>query len=473
MRPVAARPLSAPPPGLVLASPSSPWRTVGRMVGLVILLYLIATPVTFIFVGLLDGNLDLEPGPANPWISLTGALCSLPLVALVLYLRRPRLTHVILAEAAAGGQHAHQLPGETVLQTPWPTVLRHHLIRRSPPLDLPRPGPLAALFLGAVGVMVFVLVPLGAVQAVGAQVVLFLLLLIPAWLIGFSIPVFIWWAVSSEVLQLQTDRRQGEAMLIAGMLSTFPALVINSLLFPMGLSAIGVEGAAMIEALTVTVSAPVGEELCKLVAVVSLSRMIDSSRRGLQVGFTVGLGFAMLENLQYILFSLVAEPTTAAVSYGLTSVLRGIGSIPGHAVWTGLSGYALGYVRARSMQPRQGGDASPATWGLFDAQTGQALATATSAWVVQRDTWVRRVASTFGPAPPREVIPAVLVGIAGHALWNGSTVLLDVWLGGATLLTQAVVMIGWILFLVVLVLQAGRRLFGAALEDAFGPRNLP
>ena len=96
------------------------------------------------------------------------------------------------------GQHAHQLPGETVLQTPWPTVLRHHLIRRSPPLDLPRPGPLAALFLGAVGVMVFVLVPLGALQAVGAQIILFLVLLIPAWSIGFSIPVFIWWAVSSR-----------------------------------------------------------------------------------------------------------------------------------------------------------------------------------------------------------------------------------------------------------------------------------
>ena len=219
-----------------------PWRTVGRMVGLVILLYLIATPVTFIFVGLLDGDFDFKPGPANPWMTMTGALCSLPLVALVLYLRRPRLTHVILAEAATGGQHAHQLPGETVLQTPWPTLLRHHLIRRSPPLDLPRPGPLAGLFLGAVGVMVLVLVPLGAVEAVGAQIVVFLLLLIPAWLIGFSVPVFIWWAVSSEVLRLQTDRRQGEAMLIAGMLSTFPAVVINSLLFPMGLAPLASPG---------------------------------------------------------------------------------------------------------------------------------------------------------------------------------------------------------------------------------------
>ncbi|MGB1462681.1 MAG: hypothetical protein ACPG8Q_04020, partial [Candidatus Poseidoniaceae archaeon] len=97
MRPVAARPLSPPPAGLVLASPSSPWRTVGRMVGLVILLYLISTPIYFIFVGLLDGDFDFQPGPANPWMTMTGALCSLPLVALVLYLRRPRLTHVILA----------------------------------------------------------------------------------------------------------------------------------------------------------------------------------------------------------------------------------------------------------------------------------------------------------------------------------------------------------------------------------------
>ena len=55
--------LVAPAVGLVLASPSTPWRTVGRMVGLVILLYLIATPVTFIFVGLLDGDFDLQPGP--------------------------------------------------------------------------------------------------------------------------------------------------------------------------------------------------------------------------------------------------------------------------------------------------------------------------------------------------------------------------------------------------------------------------
>ena len=69
------------------------------------------------------------------------------------------------------------------------------------------------------------------------------------------------------------------------------------------------------------------------------------------------------------------------------------------------------------------------------------------------------------------VVPAVLVGIAGHALWNGSTVLLDVWLADASAFTQFFAFIGWILFLVVLVLQAGRRLFAAALMDADRPNG--
>ena len=174
----------------------------------------------------------------------------------------------------------------------------------------------------------------------------------------------------------------------------------------------------------------------------------------------------MLENLQYVLLSLVAEPTTAAFSYGFTSVIRGIGSIPGHAVWTGVSGYALGCVQAKHAHHVVKATSSSATWGLFNAQTGQAFATATSAWVVQRDAWTRRVASSFGPAPPRVLLPALLVGIAGHALWNGSTVALDAWLVDASAVTQFIAFVGWILFLVALVLQAGRRLFAAALMDA-------
>ena len=89
-----------------------------------------------------------------------------------------------------------------------------------------------------------------------------------------------------------------------------------------------------------SVSAPVGEELCKAAFVLSLYKIIDSPKRGFQVGFSVGLGFALLENLIYIMSSF---GTGAAISYSMTTVMRGIGSIPGHAVWTGLSGVSIGW----------------------------------------------------------------------------------------------------------------------------------
>lgn len=463
MRPAPTNPLSPAPRGLILASPSSPWATVRRLVGLVLLLSLLANTLILIPFGMLDSDFDYQPGPADPWFALAGGICSLPLLGLVLILRRPRLTHVVLAEADPRGRPAHQLPGDRVLSTPQPTVLRHHLVRRSPPLDLPRPGPLVALFVAAISVVLLVLVPLGLAQATVLQALAFAVLFLPAWMIGFSVPVFVWWAVSSEVLHLPTDRRQGEAMLIAGMLSGFPAIAINSLFFPMLLVLVGFSSPEVIEALTLVVSAPVGEELCKFGAVLLLGRMVDSGRRGLQVGFTVGLGFAMIENLQYIFSSLLADPTTAAFGFGFTSVLRGVGSIPGHAVWTGLGGYALGCVRAKAMATAP----HPATetgWGLFDARTGAALTTSTSVWSVGRERWARFIASDLGPHPPVQVMPALLCGMAFHALWNGTSLLM----AGAAGASFG----GFILMLVVdfmlvgVVLQTGRRLFGAALKEA-------
>ena len=93
------------------------------------------------------------------------------------------------------------------------------------------------------------------------------------------------------------------------------------------------------EFLILTISAPVGEEICKAIFVLSLYKMIDSPKRGFQIGFSVGLGFALLENLQYIMSSF----SGLAVTYSLTAVIRGIGSIPGHALWTGLSGVSIGW----------------------------------------------------------------------------------------------------------------------------------
>ena len=72
-------------------------------------------------------------------------------------------------------------------------------------------------------------------------------------------------------------------MLVAGMLSTFPAIVINSLLFPLLLLIVGIESmepGSIGGILILTVSAPVGEELCKAAFVLSLYKLIDSLNEG-------------------------------------------------------------------------------------------------------------------------------------------------------------------------------------------------
>ena len=123
------------------------------------------------------------------------------------------------------------------------------------------------------------------------------------------------------------------------------SVINNSLIFPEFVLFLGIESFdpySVGELLILAVSAPVGEEIFKALLVLSLYRIIDSPRRGFQVGFSVGLGFAMLENLQYILASLFGGEY-AAITYGMTTLVRGIGSIPGHAFWTGISGCAIGW----------------------------------------------------------------------------------------------------------------------------------
>ena len=66
---------------------------------------------------------------------------------------------------------------------------------------------------------------------------------VPAWLFGFSLPVHAWWAFSTRHFQLMTTEADGESMLglRAHAYLHFPALVINALLFPLLLILIGIE----------------------------------------------------------------------------------------------------------------------------------------------------------------------------------------------------------------------------------------
>ena len=82
-------PLSPAPSDLVLAHTSRPWSTVRAMLGLVGLLFLITNMAPLYLAGLLDADFNGTLGPTNPWMIIGSSLCSVPVLALMAFLRRP------------------------------------------------------------------------------------------------------------------------------------------------------------------------------------------------------------------------------------------------------------------------------------------------------------------------------------------------------------------------------------------------
>mgnify|MGYP001341073954 CR=1 FL=1 len=449
-------PLSPPTKGLALASKSSPWSVIWRMIGIVILLFLIAQTMILSLFGMLEGDSEL---------TIFSMICSIPLLLIFMYARRPKLTHVIMATPNPEGTTQHILPKARMLITPVPTTFKHHLIKDSPPLEMPPTSTLWIVFSLTVITAFLGLLP-AMLSDDPVWLVIAVLVGVPAWLFGFSLPVHAWWAFSTRHFQLMTTKIEGEKMLIAGMLSTFPALVINSLLFPLILIMIGIESmdpGTIGEFLILTISAPVGEELCKAAFVLSLHKMIDSPKRGFQIGFSVGLGFALLENLLYVMGSFGG----LAVSYSMTTVLRGIGSIPGHALWTGLSGVSIGWF----LCTRRGvskGDLShqdSTTWMVFDKGTGQVVNTERELSSMGKTVrgWLYKPIDKVWKLPRN---PAIGLGLAisGHAAWNGSLWFVS-WLFIETdIIVQFIASLVWIVILIVSLWVIGREILAAVMH---------
>tara|TARA_B100001250_G_scaffold391398_1_gene392219 strand:+ start:77 stop:1108 length:1032 start_codon:yes stop_codon:yes gene_type:complete len=278
------------------------------------------------------------------------------------------------------------------------------------------------------------------VGSIGAQIIA-TLLLFPAIIVGFSIPVMGWWSHSTKRIGLPTRRRDSEAWLIAGILSAIPALFINSIIFPETVLLIAPDiSLTNLDRLMAVISAPVGEELCKAGAIWFFASKIRSPKHGFQVGFTVGLGFAILENLMYI-FSTWGSP--------LTMMIRGIGSIPGHAVWTGMTGAAIGWVlmRARATELQLAAEAGmqirhpeikDMQWKLVDKSTGEIISTPgiqtesgvavgssgveiwmPSAPIIQKEPWLKIPL-------PENIGWGLMLAMIGHASWNGILTLYEI-----------------------------------------------
>ena len=420
--------LSPAPNNLYLSRKSSPWKTIFSMLSSVVILFFFAQIFLTAIFGFFDGDMDGDFGPMEPLLVIFGTLCSTPFLLLFILSRKPRLAHVVRVDTNVNGNNAHYITPGTLVQSPTPTILQHHLIHNTSPLEMPNVRQLWMIFIIGVIVSSIFMAPLLITGISFSTVLLFLLIALPAWIIGFSTPVFAWWSTSNEYFGLSTTRRQGEWMLIAGMLSTLPALMINSLISPIIINLLGLsitDEYSLGYGLILFLSAPVGEEISKALAVLFLARFIDSPKRGFQIGFSVGLGFALLENMSYILNSILVGEG-AAISFVFTAILRAIGSIPGHATWTAISGYAIGkYVISQNTKKQKLIPANntrtniDSQWILFDAKSGQPIISSQSQRLPSLPKWLA--------SPPEKMIkitgnPILAVGVAItlHAIWNGS-----------------------------------------------------
>ena len=422
-------PLSPAPSNLQMARPSRPWRMYGRIVGLVVLLYIFEESIASGWILALEGE------------SLYGSICmifAIPTMLAIVAIRRPRVILLERAVPDSSGQQLHTITSQAgSLQTQIPTRLDRHLIRDNSILDVPASSTAWWIFAATV------------VCAIGLSIMLALdiafllagILIIPTVLVGFSIPVMGWWSHSTKRIGLPTRRRDAEAWLMAGMLSGLPAIMINSWLFPGIITTILPNiSEDNLFYLAVMISAPVGEEICKAIAIWFFASRIRSPKHGFQVGFTVGLGFAIIENLTYI-----AE-SSVGVLFSATILIRGIGSIPGHAFWTGLTGAAMGWTimrtRAASMQlAAEAGhqikapEKEESDWKLVDKDTGAILETPQSTtggvtvgpsgvqiWVPTQEIITKKPWLTV--PLPEKIVFGLLLAMLGHATWNGAGILL-------------------------------------------------
>jgi RsiW-degrading membrane proteinase PrsW (M82 family) len=169
------------------------------------------------------------------------------------------------------------------------------------------------------------------------------------------------------------------------------------------------------------IQAPVVEEGAKglgvLILLLIFRRQFDGPVDGLVYGATVAAGFAFTENILYFGQSLIES---GGIGLGFTFVLRGIMSPFAHVMFTACTGVALGFA-------------------------------------VRRRTWWAAVGT---------VVAGLLLAMALHALWNGSSLLVE-GLDGFFLIyfVVQVPLFALAIVFVVLLRRAERRLTRARLTE--------
>ncbi len=260
----------------------------------------------------------------DPTVDPSGALPAGPQYALMPGFQMPVAPQY---QAAVGNPYAGAGPSVGHAATTFQDRLREKL-------DIPGVGFLLPTFIASV--------VLGTVFLYGflitGNLFLGLLFFITA-LIGFSFPSLMWisYVYSKDIYEPEPARMVFIA-LTWGMLSAIPASIINT------------AGLAWLTPFIVAaVIAPLNEEFFKPLVLPYLKKEINSDLDGIIYGVTAAMGFAMVENFGYEIGALLS-PDGGAAAWTLTTLVRGIASVPVHALGSGLIGWAY----ARWLNGRSG-----------------------------------------------------------------------------------------------------------------------
>ena len=129
--------VSKPQEELRIGRMSKPWSVYGRTLGIVTLAFLLVQFLSVGVMGVLEGE---------PYLTVCGILFSLPFLALITYVQRPKIVDVRVAVPDPRGSNYHAIGPNETLWTPKPTLFRRHIVRDASSLDIPRAMSLWAIF---------------------------------------------------------------------------------------------------------------------------------------------------------------------------------------------------------------------------------------------------------------------------------------------------------------------------------------
>lgn len=162
-------------------------------------------------------------------------------------------------------------------------------------------------------------------------------------LMGLAPGIFwLWWFYRRD-LEPEPIRHIVVAF-VMGALLTIPAVIVQSALEPLVRSMAPSPVDTWAAVCAAVVIAPISEETLKFLATVFIIHRLDEFDEpmdGIIYGVSVALGFAALENVGYLFGSF--NNGLAALTH--TAIVRTILSVPAHALFACVWGYALGRAR--------------------------------------------------------------------------------------------------------------------------------